>query len=118
MLFANGGSIKHGQLLHYAIWRKQNDRLAVVDYILEKGAPVNAVMYHDKLDSYLQREAFGLGTPLHDAAATGDMDVLRSLVAHGADVSLRDTRGHLAYERAQMNGHDLAAEFLISLSTS
>lgn len=44
------------------------------------GAPVNAVMYHDKPDSYLQREKFGLGTPMHDAAAVGDVEVVRILL--------------------------------------
>lgn len=115
MLFTMGGDVKSGQLLHYAIWRERDDRLAVVQLILEKGADVNAIMYEGQLDSYLQREVFGLGTPLHDAAASGDLDVLRLLVDNGADIHLRDTRGRLASERAQANNHDLAAQFLRSL---
>lgn len=116
LLFANGGNIKNGQLLHYAIWRDRDDCFAIVKYLLEKGAPVNAVMYSNEPNSFLQREAFGLGSPLHDAAATGDLNVLRLLVDRGADVRLRDTRGHLPYERAQANNHELAAQFLLSIS--
>nr|POE54515.1 serine/threonine-protein phosphatase 6 regulatory ankyrin repeat subunit c [Quercus suber] len=116
LLFANGGNVKNGQLLHYAIWRDLDDRVAIVKYLLEKGTPVDAVMYNNEPNSYLQREAFGLGSPLHDAAAIGDVDVLRLLIDRGADLRMRDTRGHLAYERAQANNHELAARFLLSLS--
>lgn len=113
ILFAKGRSVEHGQLLHYAIWRDRNDCLAMVKYLLEKGAPVNAVMYTNEPESYLQREAFGLGSPLHDAAASGDLNVLRLLLDHGADILLRDTRGHLPYERAQSNNHNVAAQLLL-----
>lgn len=117
MLFAHGGSVKHGQLLHYAVWRELEDRSAAVRYILEMGASVNVVMYHNKSESYLDRQVFGLGTPLHDAAALGDMDVLQILVQKGADVHIRDTRGHLAHERAQANNHGSATKFLLSRHT-
>lgn len=114
MLFANGGSVHHGQLLHYAIWRELEDRAAVVRYLLDMGALVNAVMYHDKRQSYLHRKMFGLGAPLHDAAAVGDVDVIRILVDSGADLHVRDSLGYLAHERAQANSHDAVAQLLLS----
>jgi hypothetical protein len=61
LLFANRGSIKHGQLLHHAVLRKLDDRLLVVQYLLDMGAPLNRLMYQDKPVSFALREAFGLG---------------------------------------------------------
>ena len=75
------------------------------------------VTYSDKPDSYSQREPFGLGTPLYDAAALVDMDVMRILIERDTDSSIRDTRGHLAHKRAQANHHDLAAEVLLSMGS-
>ncbi|USW59766.1 Putative ankyrin repeat-containing domain superfamily [Septoria linicola] len=65
MLFAHGGTIHCGQLLHWAASRQKDDRLAVVNILLRKGALLNAIMYENDEDSFIQREPFGLGTPLH-----------------------------------------------------
>lgn len=69
-------------------------------------------MYHDHQDSFIQREPFGIGTPLHDAAAVGDLEVIQLLLDYGADNLAKDTRGRLAYERAQAKGHTIAAGLL------
>lgn len=111
-LFAQGGTVRHGQLLHFSIWRDKPDRLAVVEYILQKGAPINALMFHDHPSSFKQRERFGLGTPLHDAAAIGDMSIVQTLLAHGASVLAKDTRGRLPFERAEAINHDMVARLL------
>ena len=105
LLFGHGGTTGRGQLLHYAVWRNQSDRLDIVEYVIRKGAPVNRLMYHNQPDYYEQRKAFGLGTPLHDAAALGDKDVVGLLLDEGADVSIQDSLGLLPYQRAEANGH-------------
>ncbi|KAF2216112.1 hypothetical protein CERZMDRAFT_2731, partial [Cercospora zeae-maydis SCOH1-5] len=112
MLFANGGNVERGQLLHAAIWRKLDDRKTMVEYVLQRGAAVNAVLYQNRPEIYLMREPFGLGTPLHAAAAIGDEDVLRVLIRHGAKLDIKDSRGFLAVERAEVNGHGSVAQFL------
>lgn len=71
MLFAHSGNVNQGHLLHSAVWRKLDDRKTVMEFLIRKGAPVNAVMYEDRPELYLIRKPFGLGTPLHTAAATG-----------------------------------------------
>src|SRR5438876_40828 len=43
LLFHYGGSINCGQLLHYAIRRDAPDRLEVLEFILNKGPPINHV---------------------------------------------------------------------------
>lgn len=101
-----------GQLLHHAVWRPQADRLAIVQYILQRGAEINAIMYCDHKESFTHQEPFGIGTALHEAAAAGDLGVIRLLLDQGADCYIKDTRGRLAWERAQQEGHTGAADLL------
>lgn len=112
MLFANGGNIEQGQLIHSAVSRKLDDRKTMVEYLVRKGASVNAVEYQNRPETYLMREAFGLGTPLHDAAAVGDEDAVRILLSHGARTDIKDSLGFLAAERAERNGHGSVALYL------
>lgn len=113
MLFANGGSIEHGQLLHSAIWRKLDDRETVVDYLIQKGALVNAIIFQNRPKTYLLRQAFGLGTPLHDAAARGDEDAARMLLSRGARTDIKDSCGSLPVERASSSGFESVARYLL-----
>ncbi|KAK0803157.1 hypothetical protein LTR91_015498 [Friedmanniomyces endolithicus] len=112
LLFNHGGAIECGQLLHFAVWRHLSDRLDVVRYIIRKGASVNMLMYQNRPDCYIQREAFGLGTPLHAAATEGDMEVVRLLLDEGADISIQDSLGKLPYQLAEMHGHEAIATLL------
>ncbi|KAF7131024.1 hypothetical protein CNMCM5793_003959 [Aspergillus hiratsukae] len=93
LLFEHGGSIKHGQLLHYAVRRDRDDYLYVLAFLLDKGPRVNQVMYDNHPVSYEHQKPFGIGTPLHEAAAMGKMDVVDLLISRGADPSVRDARG-------------------------
>ncbi|EME39070.1 hypothetical protein DOTSEDRAFT_140376, partial [Dothistroma septosporum NZE10] len=110
-MFAHKGTIHHGQLLHWAALRRRDDRLAVVRLILQHGAAVNAIMYENHRDSFIQRKPFALGTPLHEAASIGDLEVI-ILIDHGASISVEDTRGDLPYNIAREKGHHLAARIL------
>lgn len=112
MLFANGGDVQRGQLLHAAVWRKLDDRKTMVEYLLQQGAAVNAVLYHNRPETYLMREPFGLGTPLHAAAAIGDEELVRTLIRFGAKLDIKDSRGFLAAERAKAKGYNNIAQFL------
>ncbi|KAK1060518.1 hypothetical protein LTR12_006100 [Friedmanniomyces endolithicus] len=112
LLFNHGGTIECGQLLHFAVWRHLSDRLDVVRYIIRKGASVNMLMYQNRPDCYIQREAFGLGTPLHAAATEGDMAVVRLLLDEGADISIQDSLRKLPYQLAEMHGHEAVATLL------
>ncbi|KAK4895285.1 hypothetical protein LTR27_006628 [Elasticomyces elasticus] len=118
LLFDHGGSIERGELLHYAIWRDLDDRLEIVDLLIRKGAPINMLTYQNRPDCWEQRKFFGLGTPLHDAAAMGDENVVRLLLNEGADVSTstRDSLGLLPYQRAERKGHKVVADLLQSVS--
>ncbi|KAI7460604.1 hypothetical protein KC351_g17167, partial [Hortaea werneckii] len=90
-----GGSrrIRSGQLLHHAVRREAPDCAQVVEYILGQGADVNEVMYQHDIKSYLQQEAFGLGTPLHEAAKLGKLDVIELLGRYHANPLIEDSLG-------------------------
>ena len=116
LLFDHGGSIKHGQLLHYAVRRNHPDRLEVLRFIINKGPPINNVMYQDRLDCYDQFKYFGIGTPLHEAAEEGKLDMVELLIAEGADPLVRDASGELAIKRARRAGHNAVVKRLLPLS--
>lgn len=83
-----------------------------MEFLIRKGAPVNAVMCEDRPELYLMRKPFGLGTPLHTAAATEHEDVLQVLISHGARLDIKDSCGDLAVEVAEAEGHSSAAQHL------
>ena len=116
LLFDHGGSIRHGQLLHYAVRRDHADRLEVLKFIINQGPPINNVMYQERLDCYDQLKYFGIGTPLHEAAQDGKLDMVKLLLAEGADPLIRDARGRLAIERARRAGRDAVVKLLLPLS--
>lgn len=116
ILYDYGGSIEYGQLLHYAAVRSLPDRLDVVNYFLDRGAPINRVMYENRPDSYQQEELSGLGTPLHSAARKGDLDLVDLLLAKGADPSIKNSWGKLAVQEAEYYGWSEVTDRLRSLS--
>ncbi len=115
LLFDHGGSIKHGQLLHYAVRRDSVDRLQICQFIIDKGPPTNDVMYQDRLDCYDQFKYFGIGTPLHEAGEEGKSDIVELLLAEGADPLVRDAKGDLAIDRARRAGQSAVVKQLLSL---
>jgi hypothetical protein len=69
-----------------------HERLDVIDELLDRGVPIDAV------DDY-GRQALRL------AAAGGKVESVRHLLAHGADPNLRDDQGRTALEVARGHGH-------------
>lgn len=89
-----------------------------MQFILQKGAPINNLMYQDRLDCYVLQEAFGLGTPLHEAASLGKVATARLLLQNGADPWAKDSPGRTAYQRAKENQHDAIAEYLLDVMSN
>jgi len=58
-----------------------------------------------------QQEGF---TPLHEAAATGQMELTRLLVAHGANLDAKSDAGKTALTYAIENSQSEIAKFLES----
>ena len=118
LLFDYGGerSIDRGQLLHFAVDRQLPDQLEVLQYILDKDPAINNIMFQNDRMSYAWRKDFGITTALHRASETGNLAVVRLLLAHHADPWIRDTAGKLAVDVAQKGGHDAIIDLLRPLS--
>jgi ankyrin repeat protein len=88
-------------ILHSAIDRESDDRHDVLEALLIAGAPVNARGIND-------------WTPAHMAAAREDIEALRVLIKHGADLTERSTIDHYAtvLEEAEILGRKKSVEFL------
>ena len=77
-------------------------RMEVVEYLLSRGADVNAVS-----------GTFGAGTALSYAASANRLEVMEYLIAKGANVNLVSRRGESPLFFAARQGHDEAVKFLL-----
>lgn len=110
-------AVLRGQLLHFAAGRYiPEDCDAILQLVLQRcPTDINALMYEDHAFSYEVRKIVGLGTPLHGAARVGRLSTIRILIAHGADIDIRDSCGNTALEVAEREGHLAVADELRSL---
>ncbi|KAL9101751.1 MAG: hypothetical protein Q9163_003027 [Psora crenata] len=121
LFFHIGGptSFQHGQLLHHAVLRNLPDRLRVVDFVLMNGAlpTLNNLKYHDQPRLANEENwVIGAKTPVHYAAMTGKLDVVKYLIMRGANPTIPDGKGRRAIDEAQSAGFSDVVEYLSSLS--
>lgn len=90
--------------VHAALERTDADRFRILELLLEGGAPIN-------------RKGLNDWTPAHMAAARDDVEALRLLVRHGADLSIRTAIDDYAtpLEEARHLGMTKAANYLESV---
>lgn len=117
-LFDHGGSVLYGQLLHYAVRRDLPDQADVLDFILSQKPPINHVMYEEHPQSYFRQRMFSLGTPLHEAAEQGKLDVVRKLLESGSHPLIKDSSGNIPLQRAQKTGRDTVIGYLGPITAS
>jgi ankyrin repeat protein len=97
---ADSARMKGDVISHVFYCACRNGQTAVAALLLERGADVNA------------KGVFG-GTGLHWAAINGHKDTVDFLVAHGADLTIRDARFGSTPERWAAEGqHDEIRELL------
>ena len=100
-----GGSVHSGQLIHHVIGciHYQPDTLAVHDYLLMKGSPINKIQYDGDYQS-LPQSLLTIGTPLHGAVHCARLDIVQFLLSKGAHPLIRDTLRMTPVQRAEMGG--------------
>ena len=59
-----------------------------------------------------QMDYFKAFSPLHIAAATGQVDIINDLLAAGADRGLKDAEGRMPIDLASGHGHNEIVEIL------
>ncbi|WP_066631903.1 ankyrin repeat domain-containing protein [Labilibacter marinus] len=110
-----------------------NGHTSIVDLLIEKGADVNlvdninrtALMYAstgDFVPTVLSLLEAGANPNMVDneeswtavmmAAAEGQLEVVKTLVAHGADLSMVDVDGESSLDFANSKGHKAVAEYI------
>ena len=86
----------HETVLHQVITKTTNlpERTAIVDLLLRHGAAVNGRTLPGVVTFCFARDIRTRGeTPLHRAAAYGSLEMIRLLLAAGADKSAKDAHG-------------------------
>jgi len=57
---------------------------------------------------------FGKNGALFKASACGNLDILKELLAEGADINIISQNGYTPLHRASQNGHTVIVDFLLS----
>jgi ankyrin repeat protein len=96
LLVAHGADVKavtenRSSILLEAVWNEKN--LDLVAYLIEQGAQVNLANDDGQ-------------TPLLKSVAHKDLAMVRLLLSHGADLSVRDVYGDTVYTLAQESGNE------------
>jgi ankyrin repeat protein len=104
-LFSRGANLSSGQLLHHAVLRKKPDALRIVRWLIDNGAPINAIKYSNDPKVYAERKSYGLGTPLHRAAESGEVEIVKYLLSMGANARTLDSKGYTPRFWAEQRGN-------------
>lgn len=116
LMMRRAKNIRSGELLHHAARRTSRDCVDVVESVLAHGADVNQIMYQHDINSYLQLHRFGLGTPLHEAAKSGNVAVIKALARHNANPWIVDSRGMTPMQAAEAMQQSRAHDVLDTLA--
>lgn len=98
-LLGRGGDVNIGELVHWAIGRHREDSLEMVKFLIDRGAPFNALLHENNEHS---RRLFPhyTRTPLHLAVFSKKHNVIRYLIQKGASVDIKDYKDKTAVECA------------------
>ncbi len=110
-LLDHSGDVQKGEVLQHALDRK-TDVIPVLGMLLDRGAPLDAVMYEEHPGSFQLNFIFERHTPLCKAAAIGNAEAVRFLLESGADPSVQNSKGRTALECAEQKGHQEIVEIL------
>jgi hypothetical protein len=95
-------------------------RARLIEPLIQNGANidlpahVSGTVLLERAGARITRKIRAGGTPLHLAAAMGQLDALKTLLKAGADVHAKSDNGRTPHDWAKTRGRDEAAEILRS----
>jgi ankyrin repeat protein len=104
LLVQHGGDVRRGDLLHAALSSTLPGKREKLDYLLDHGAPVDALQHSASPRLFGHMGPKGLGTALHLAAAQDDAAMATALLGRGADRDVKDTLGRTPLDLAKKYG--------------
>lgn len=112
LLLQRSSGVQHGQLLHFALQRKGNDTLEIIELLLNLGCPIDGVFFRNDPRSWSEWSIGEAGTALFTAAEQGRDDVVAYLLSRGADTTLVSSKGRTALEVAVSKEHSGVVKLL------
>ena len=91
LLVANDGRVEHSNLLEALSRYELPNRSPILAYLVENGAPVNRLEHSHSPRIFAKNRFQGLGTPLHSAVEHNRLKIALTLLAFGADPTIKDT---------------------------
>ncbi|KAL9123543.1 MAG: hypothetical protein Q9217_007030, partial [Psora testacea] len=87
-------SVSRGQLVNHAAWRTDRESVPILQYMFDRGAPINNSQWEDReeLRYSWAKSVYGT-TPLYNAASQGNVEAVKWLLEHGADRHKRNLGG-------------------------
>lgn len=107
LLLRRGGDVRKGQLLHHAMYR-ECDTVKVVKELIDRGAPLNSLMYQDHQASW-DMFPYMRETPLHTAVALKKRDVMHYLIGEGANMNIENAKGKTVMQSADEDIRDFGS---------
>ena len=94
LLSDHADSFCRGQLANHAAWRTDPESVPILQYIFDRGAPINNSQWEDceGLRDNWAKSVYGT-TPLYNAASQGNVEIVKWLLEHGADRHKRNLGG-------------------------
>lgn len=111
MLLARGGDVHRGDVLNWAVERKDK-ACEVTRLLLKRGASPNRLRFDGVEPAWSLYGVKGLGSPLHRAIALRKLDVASVLLRHGADLKLQNTLGKTPRDIAEQLNDSAALDLL------
>ncbi|KAJ8109994.1 hypothetical protein OPT61_g7046 [Boeremia exigua] len=101
LLLRHSSSIQSGQLLHFAVQRKDSQSIQIVELLLNLGCPIDSIWFRDDPRSWLEWGIGEAGTALFAAAEQGKVEIVKYLLSRGANAALPSSKGRTALHVAE-----------------
>ena len=113
LLYAYG--VTHESVLQCAAESTREGRLEVLEFVVEKGADINAIKWQHHAFTYDCWGRASLGTALHYAVTGGYKDRVALLLRKGARTDIPNTTGQTALDIARESGQKDILDMLNSV---